>query len=273
MRQLPAEAEGLRATFISGQGVTQPAGAEMDGDAGHEPEPITPELLADLQAGLLDDDAAAALRERVRTDPHAADMLAALDRVRRELADLGADDASAPEVPAEVTARVGAALQAASPHQLAGQPRHSVRHTPRWQLIALVVGVGAAVVGAIVGGVMLAREPVPTRSAGPTAESITVSRPASKLPLSDPQIVGLLSQSPDYGPLADPQRRASCLSGLGYSAATAVLGARLVDMHGRPAVLMVLAADTPRTLLALVVEPDCNSAHSGLLANTLVTRP
>ncbi len=89
---------------------------------------------------------------------------------------------------------------------------------------------------------------------------------ADRLPLSDPQIVGLLSRSPDYGPLADPQRRASCLSGLGYSAATAVLGARPVDMHGRPAVLMVLAADTPRTLLALVVEPDCNSAHTGLLA-------
>ena len=120
---------------------------------------------------------------------------------------------------------------------------------------------------------MLVREPAPTRSAGPTAESITVSRPASDVPLSDPQIVGLLSQRPDYGPLADPQRRASCLSGLGYSAATTVLGARQVDMHGRPAVLMLLPADTPQTVRALVVEPDCNSAHTGLLANTDVTRP
>ena len=83
----------------------------------------------------------------------------------------------------------------------------------------------------------------------------------------------MLSESPDYGTLADPERRASCLSGLGYSAATAVLGAQQVDMHGRPAVLMVLAADTPRTLLVLVVEPGCSSAHTGLLANTLVTRP
>jgi hypothetical protein len=209
----------------------------MDGSAGHEPEPITPELLADLQAGLL-------------------------------------DDATAPDVPAEVTARVGAVSQPAPPHQ--GPPRepaHSVRHTPRWQLIGLAAGVGAAVVGVVLGGVMLVREPAPTRSAGPTAESVTVSRPASKLPLSDPQIVGLLSHRPDYGPLADPRRRASCLSGLGYSTATPVLGARPVDMHGRPAVLMVLAADTPRMLLALVVEPDCNSAHTGLLANTLVTRP
>jgi hypothetical protein len=246
----------------------------MDDNAGHEPQPITPELLADLQAGLLDDATAAALRQRVRTDSAAAGMLSALDRVRRDLADLGADQGTAPDVPAEVTARVGAALRAAAaPHRPGGQPAHSVRHTPRWQRAALVSGVGAAVVGAVVGGVMLVREPALTQSLGPTAKSITVSRAATNLPLSNPQIVGLLSHSPDYGALADPQQRASCLSGLGYSAATAVLGARPVDMHGRPAVLMVLPADTPGMVLALVVEPDCNSAHSGLLADTLVTRP
>jgi len=243
----------------------------MGGEAGHDP--ITPELLADLQAGLLDDGAAAALRQRIRTDSDAAETLAALDHVRRDLAHLGTDAASAPDVPVEVTARIGAALQAAPPHRPPHQPAHSVRHTPRWQMVALVAGVVAAVVGAALGGVALTRDPAPTRPAGPTAESITVSRPPGHVPLSDPQIVGLLSQSPDYGPLADPQRRASCLSGLGYSAATAVLGGQRVDMRGRPAVLMVLAADTPRTLLVLVVEPGCSSAHTGLLANTLVTRP
>lgn len=246
----------------------------MDGDAGHEPEPITPELLADLQAGLLDDSAAAALRQRIRTHPDAAEMLTALDRVRRGLADLGTDAASAPAVPAQVTARVSAALQAAPPHRPNDGPAHSVRHTPRWQLVSLVAGVGATAVGVVIGAMMLTREPAPTWSAGPTAERITVSRTAARdLPLSDPQIVGLLSESPDYGPLADPQRRASCLSGLGYSAATTVLGARPVDMHGRPAVVMLLPADTPRTVLVVVVEPGCNSAHTGLLANTLVTRP
>lgn len=238
----------------------------MDNSAGHEPGPIAPELLADLQAGLLDDDTAAELRQRIRTDPDAADKLAALDRVRRELAELGTDEASAPEVPAAVTARIRAALR----HE---RPAHSARHTPRWHLIALVAGVGAAIVGVVVGAVMLTRDPAPRWSAGPTAESITVSRPATELPVPEPEIVGLLSQTPDYGPLADPQQRASCLSGLGYSAATPVLGARPVDMDGRPAVLIVLAADTPRKLLALVVAPDCNSAHTGLLANTLVTRP
>jgi hypothetical protein len=240
----------------------------MDDSAGHEPQPITPEMLADLQAGLLDDATAAALRQRVRSDPEAADRLAALDDVRRDLADLGTDEASAPDVPAAVTARIGAALRDART-----APGHSVRHTPRWQVIALGAGVGAVVVAAVIGSLMLMRDPAPTWSEGPTAKSITASRPATDLPLSNPQVVGLLSQSPDYGPLADPQRRASCLSGLGYPAATAVLGARPVDMHGQPAVLILLPADTPGMVLAVVVGPDCNVAHTGLLANTLVTRP
>src|SRR5689334_24045371 len=197
------------------QGVAQPAGAAMDDSAGREAEPSTPELLADLQAGLLDDASAAALRQRVRADPAAAAMLASLDRVRRGLADLGADASSAPEVPAAVSARIGAALRS---HQRT--PAHSVRHAPRWQLLALVAGVGAAVVGAVVGGLVLTRAPAPRWPAGPTAESITAARPGTELPLSDPQIVGLLSQRPDYGPLTDPGHRASCLSALGYSDAT-----------------------------------------------------
>ena len=127
--------------------------------------------------------------------------------------------------------------------------------------------------GVVVGALMLARDPAPTWSTGPSAESITVSRPATDLPLSDPQIIGLLASSPDYGPLADPRRRASCLSGLGYSPATAVLGARPVDIHGRPAVLILLPADTSTMVRALVVAPYCDAAHTGLLANTLVTRP
>jgi hypothetical protein len=227
--------------------------------------------MADPQAGPLDDATAARLRHRARTDAAAARKLSALDRVRRDLADLGSDEASAPNVPADVTARVGAALQAAGNRQPAahavGRPR-----LHRFQVLGLVVGLGATLVAAVIGAVMLARDPAPTRSTGPTAKSIAVSRPPRNIPLSDPQIVGLLSHDPDYGPLADPARRASCLSGLGYSGAT-VLGAQPVDMHGRPGVLMLMPGDTPHAIVALVVEPNCSSADTGLLADTVVTRP
>lgn len=190
---------------------------------------------------------------------------AALERVRRELAELGADEGSAPDVPPAVTARVVAALRA--------QPAHSMRppRLRRSQVIGLVVGLGAILAGVIVGASMLAREPSSRLSTGPTAERITVSRPA--IPLSEPQIVELLSRTPDYGPLADPQRRASCLDGLGHSATTPVLGARPVDMYGRPAVLLLVPGNTPEAVIALAVDPNCNAAHTGPLATTVVTRP
>lgn len=191
---------------------------------------------------------------------------AALERVRRDLAELGSDDRSAPDVPPAVTARVVAALRS--------QPAHSI-HRPRLRrlhVLGLVAGVGAALTGVIVGTSMLARGPA-ALSYGPTAERITVSRPSPDIPMSDPQIVALLSRTPDYGPLTDPQRRASCLDGLGFSAATQVLGAQPLDMQGRPAVMLLLPGEAPEAVVAMVVEPNCNAAHTGLLANTVVTRP
>jgi hypothetical protein len=77
--------------------------------------PVPVELLADLQAGLLDDSTAARLRRRARTEPDVEATLAALHRVRREVSALGGDAVSAPEVPAHVTAAIAAALRTAPP--------------------------------------------------------------------------------------------------------------------------------------------------------------
>jgi hypothetical protein len=190
-----------------------------------------------------------------------------LERVRRDLAALGSDEASAPDVPPDVIARVMTALRA--------EPAHSSRRPPlrRHQVLGLVVGLGAILAGVVVGALMLARDPAPTLSPGPTAQQITVSRPADAIPLPMPEIVGLLTQAPDYGPLRDAGRRESCLDGLGYAAETPVLGARPLDMHGRPAVLLLLPGDTPEAVVAKVVEPNCNAAHTGLLADTVLRRP
>ncbi|MDT5219507.1 MAG: hypothetical protein QOF15_1612, partial [Mycobacterium sp.] len=53
--------------------------AEDDADP-----PLTVDLLADLEAGLLDSDTAARVRNRVRDDPQAAARLQALQQVRRD---------------------------------------------------------------------------------------------------------------------------------------------------------------------------------------------
>ena len=67
--------------------------------------PLTVELLADLQAGLLDDDTAARVRRQVRADPEAEATLRALNQVRRDVAAVGADPTSAPDAPPDVIAR------------------------------------------------------------------------------------------------------------------------------------------------------------------------
>ena len=244
------------------------------GAAGQQPPdaPVPLQLLADLQAGVLDDDTAARLRHRVRTDPQVAQDWAALDQARRALADLGDDAESAPPVPADVTARIGAALRDAAPHH--PPPIHAARRPlPRLRALGAALGAVAVVLAAALGAIALGRDPAPTRPAGPTARHITVSQPAGDITLSDPQILGLLAHRPDLGPLADPQRRASCLRGLGYPVTTTVLGARTVDVKGRPGVLLLLPGDTPRAVVALVVGPTCSSADTGLLTETIVHRP
>lgn len=191
------------------------------------------------------------------------------DAVRRELVRLGSDAGTAPDVPAEVTARVGAALRGAS---------HPAGHTlprpglTRAQWTGLLIGIGAVVVAVVVGALTLTRDPEPRFPSGPTASRITVAAPQTAFPWSDEQLRAALAAPPDLGPLADPQRRASCLAGLGYSPALEVLGGRPLDVSGRPVILMLLPGLSPEQMAAVAVEPSCSAKHTGLLAETVVHR-
>ncbi len=195
---------------------------------------------------------------------------AATARVRRELAHLGTDADSAPEVPPEVTARVGAALRNA-PHPAAHTlPRPKLT---RPQRAGVLVGTGAVGTAVIVGALTLVGDPAPTFPTGPTASQITVDRPTDvAFPLADHELRAALAATPDLGPLADPQRRASCLAGLGYDQDREMLGGRQLEVWGRPAVLMLLAADAQDRVDAVAVEPGCSAANTGLLAETSIRR-
>jgi hypothetical protein len=251
----------------------------VDDDADGPSAPIPVPWLANLQAGLLDDATAAVIRRHVRDDPESARRMEGLDRVRRDLADLGADATSAPDPPPEVTERVAAALRAepAPLHRVVGSSPGTAAHAARgsgvrFRVGAAVIGVGAALVAAGVGTVMLLDTPDRTPTADPTAERITVSRPPG-LPLADPDVLALLGTPPDLGPLADPQRRASCLSGLGYPTSTSVLGARPLAVGAASGVLLLLPGDAPRAVNAVVVGLNCSSVDTGMLAERVVIRP
>jgi hypothetical protein len=242
----------------------------VESNEGADPA-LTADTLADLQAGLLDDETAARLRQRIRTDPDARQTMEALNRVRRDVAGLGSDPSSAPPVDPAIVDAVAAGLGA----QPAGAA-HAVHRGrfPRPARIAFAAaGLAAAAAAAWLGASALTAAPAPVPSRPTTIEHITVSRPPQTIPLSDQQIVELLDRAPDLGPLTDPRRRASCLAGLGYPTNTRVLGARPVDIGGHPAVLLVLPGDAPAALAALAVAPTCSSANTGLSADRIVHRP
>ncbi|MEB4209213.1 hypothetical protein [Mycobacterium sp. 94-17] len=249
--------------------------AAGDRGAGSDP-PLTVELLADLQAGILDDEAAARLRSRVRGDPQAAAVLGALNRVRRDVAASGADPDTAPEPPSQVTNRISAALRSAdaAPGDGGGPAGHSARpRIGRARVVAAAAGLCAVVSAIGFGTVALLHAPEPVPDTPGDIQHITVSTPPMEIPLSPREILRLLERSPDYGSLSDPGRRASCLTGLGYAASTPVLGARPVDINARPGIVVVLPGDGPHTLAVYAVSPNCSAADTGLLANTQVPRP
>jgi hypothetical protein len=186
----------------------------------------------------------------------------AVERVRAELARLGADAASAPAVPPSVTDRVVSALRAASAH---GSKRaRAVR-------VGAVVGATAAIAATGLGTAMLVASHG-SPPARPEAQHLG-AEPASVIPLSDAQLAGLLSRPPDLGPLADSRRRSSCLSGLGYPGSAAVLGGAQVGIRGSAAVVLLLAGGTPDTIAVLAVRPNCSAADTGLVADTQIRRP
>lgn len=183
------------------------------------------------------------------------------DRVRTELARLGADTESAAQVPPGVTERIDAALRSAGPAHTVERPRLG-----RGQRAGLIAGLAAVVAGAAVGAATLMRGEQPARPVGPTAKQMT-ARPT--VPLSDAEILDLLSRQPDYGALSDPQ---SCVDGLGFSGRR-IWGARPVDIAGTPAVLLVLPGDTAGAVVAVAVPTYCSAARTGRLAETRVSRP
>ena len=133
-----------------------------------------------------------------------------------------------------------------------------------------LVGAAAAIVAIGLGTAMLIRTPAAGPNANPTAQRITVT---PSIQLAAAQIAALTHQSPDYGALSDAARRASCLAGLGYPASAQILGAAPERAADRQGELLVLAGDNPGVLVALLVQPDCSAADTGLIADTTVTVP
>lgn len=120
-------------------------------------------------------------------------------------------------------------------------------------------------------GAALALLPAADDSAS-TVVSANPMTAAPRVPLPAGEVLALTASPAQLGPLTDPQRRAACLDSLGYPAATPVLGARQLDVTGRPALVLVLPGRQPAELVAVAVRPGCGESGTAEIARTTVSR-
>lgn len=159
-----------------------------------------------------------------------------------------------------------------------GRPAHSV--APRLPVVrrtGAIAGVAAVIIAVAVAVPTLTtgstpQAQTPAASTVTTARLLTVTVPQAVIPLTDTQLLELLDKPAELGGLDNSARLRSCLDGLGYPSDTAVLGGTAVEINGRPAVVLLLAADDPGWVNALAVAPQCSAALTGLVADTSVPR-
>ena len=230
-------------------------------------DPPTVDSLADLQAGLLDDETAAQLRERIRTDPGARQTMEALNRVRRDVAALGSDSRlrhrSTPRLstisrpPCTPPIRYSAGGSGA-PGADSGGGGGPGRDRPR----GLAGNPGAA--HAAVAPAEPAHHHRTHHGVAPAADDSAVGS-------ADPRPAG-----PRTGPRPADRSTSPCLmpgrSGLPGDTRSA---RRPPDRHRRPAGRSAGATRrrARRVFAALAVAPTCSSVNTGLLADRTVHRP
>ena len=150
-------------------------------------------------------------------------------------------------------------------------PAHAARR-PIAPGRAVATGVAAAAVAATAIGLGTAALHGHSGSATSGLTSAQLMTVPAAVGLAASEVRALTHRPPDFGPLSDPVRRAGCLQGLGRPG-SAVLGARPIDIGGRPAVLLVLPEPGSTDLFAVAVRPDCAASGPGIIANTTVTGP
>jgi hypothetical protein len=273
-------------------------GIDRRGDTPMGP-PWPVDVLADLHAGVYDGAVSDELWPRVRHDPGALGVLDALDATRAELSGLAA--APAPRMPPEFAARLDAAI-AAEAHTMvtAPAPRRPLDQPParqpppgpapvpqapvvdlarvrkrRGQRRGWVAGVLVAAVAVAVVVLALPHGGRPLQGVAeppPTTSGAGNGGPPQALTSGQLGSVGLASAigRTDYGPLADPARRAACLAANHQDPNQTPAGAMRVTLNGRPGVLLVLTTGRTAQYRLLVVGPDCAAGRPDQLADTVV---
>jgi hypothetical protein len=253
----------------------------MSGSERRQGTPIDPpwsvDLLADLHAGVLDEETEALLRPRVEADPDARAVLEALDAT---LADL----ASLPPIPMprDVAARIDAAL-AAEAH---GVPAPVVSLNDARQRKYKRLGWGASVLVAAAAAIGVIAVAIPSMSSNTENGAATFPKPENTPGASAPAnpkpelavkgqnfgpIIGDVLKAQNYGPLDNQEKLDGCLKG-GNIPASKPLGVSPIQLDDRSAVMAILTAGRAGSFRIVVLDPDtCGPDNpNGVLADSVM---
>jgi hypothetical protein len=219
------------------------------------------DLLSDLHGDVLPPDEAARLRAAVADDHEAQQVLAALDRVRDDLAALRTDPAPASAAPEQVMARIRATLESA--------PVPVTNLADRRRRRTVGYAAAAAAVLAVLGGLTFAV--VRGGDSGQAPDNSVLAQPTAAVDLGEKlrpaAALGVLGHS-DPGVFSDPGLRAECLRANGIDVTAPVLGSTTVTLHDTAGVLLLLPGPQPPQVTALVVGNSCSATDPATLART-----
>ncbi|MBP2321859.1 hypothetical protein JOF56_002244 [Kibdelosporangium banguiense] len=247
--------------------------------------PWSVDLLADLQAGVLDPQQASDLRRLVDADPEAQEILAALEATEADLREFA--HAPAPPMPAHFAARLDAAIAAesqaraqsfvpqqqqrepqfagAAPGSPPGQPAPvtDLAEARKRRNRKMGIGVGIFAAAAAAAGIAFAVLPGNGGSAGDVAAQGPLTFKAEQI--GKDQLQAARNQN-DYGPFADKQKLSACLAANGLSPTAEPIGGKQVTVDGKQGTLLVLSSGAGEFRL-LAVGPDCGPGNPSTLAN------
>ncbi|OZM72694.1 hypothetical protein CFN78_13780 [Amycolatopsis antarctica] len=263
------------------------------GTGGAVGPPWSVDLLADLQAGVLDEREAAELWPRVEHDPEALAILAALDSTSADLAGLA--EAPAEPMPAHFAARLDAALAQESQQRAAATSTAGPAAVPAAAAepgVAPVVsmdaarrkrnkriGWGAGVLTAAAAAVAAIAIVVPSNS---TTGGDAVAQPSSApAPGAEPPLalqeeglnagaIGPAVNARDFGPLENEDRLAACMESNGIDPSIKPAGIRGVTVDGQPATLILLPSGQIGQFRLVAFAPDCGPGNPGTVFDRTV---
>ncbi|MGC4934458.1 hypothetical protein ACLQ3C_12325 [Gordonia sp. DT30] len=247
-----------------------------DADSPFLEPPFSAELLADLDAGVLDPYLAAYIRSRIADDPAAQETLAVLVRLRGELRSL---PVSTHPVPGWVDARTQQTL-AAIRDEVSGRPppgnpaaaatdvrplrrRRSIPSSP--QAVGLL-SLAAAILVAVVVGVILLARPTDAGSGPHHAQPDRTSTPAASGAAAALSVLG----HTDSAPFASRAALLRCTAANAVPSSTPVLGSGPVVIDGTPRAVILLGTGVAGRFLALVVDPTCDTGNPATISRTVI---